>query len=328
LDWVLWLSASGNSRYFLPMSSVAAAVLTALIFRVSAASPRTRNYVLAIMLGIQGIQLSMGTDFRWSSAPWDGGWIRASVPENLVAEPNLYLTIGAQSNSFIAPYLASGSGMINFSGGYALGPEGVGGNRIKRLFERYGRHIRILTAGQRLYGDDEHREPNRAKIDGALWPFGLRVDETDCATVTVEGVPPDLEFTIQSSHPAPPRPRNTTYLVSCKVSADERDHSEQVEKRRMVELVLDRLEDSCPALFQPRRPFTEFDGKAGTRRYLNTDLTAWVSFGSVKFAQPSQGGSIIYVGRQGAWERSPLRLNCGRSKGIYFASVIETAINP
>ena len=100
--------------------------------------------------------------------PWDDHWISIAVPAKLASEPNLYLTIGAQTNSFVAPYLAPGAGLINFSGGYTLGPEGANGARIEAMINRYAPNIRMLIRGERLYRDDERRMPNRAQIDDAL----------------------------------------------------------------------------------------------------------------------------------------------------------------
>jgi hypothetical protein len=43
LAWLLWLATSGNSRYFLPMSCLAAVVLASLLCRFSA-KPRFLIY--------------------------------------------------------------------------------------------------------------------------------------------------------------------------------------------------------------------------------------------------------------------------------------------
>jgi hypothetical protein len=210
VDWVLWLSGSGNSRYFLPMANVAAVVMVALLFRLFAKQSNARNYVLAGILALQGVQLWMGADYRWNPTPWDERWIRIEVPAKLASEPNLYLTMGAQTNSFITPYLARGAGLINFWGGYTLSPKGAEGARIEALINRYAPNLRMLIRGERLYGDDDRRRPNRAQIDDALEPFGLRVDQSDCATITVHGLPPDLEFTLATSKPTVPQSRDTT----------------------------------------------------------------------------------------------------------------------
>jgi hypothetical protein len=320
VDWVVWLTGSGNSRYFLPMSSVAGVMVVALIFRLFAAHPKARNYILAGILGLQGVQLWMGADYRWNPAAWDDRWIDIAVPSEL-AGPSLYLTMGAQTNSFVAAYLSPAAGLINFSGLYTLGPDGANGARIVGLIHRYAPNLRMLIRGERLYRDDERRSPNRGQIDDALGPFGLRIDESDCGTITVHGLPPPLEFTIATSKPTPPQSRDTTYLVSCRVVPDNTDHSVQIPARRSADLALDHLEDACPALFQPRRPRTEYAGSGGLRRYGGTDLVAWVSHGSVKFFQPTIGGDTVYLGRESDWIRAPMPVRCGRRNGRYFGSL-------
>lgn len=328
VDWVAWLGGSGNSRYFLPISSVVGIVTVALIFRLFSTRAKARNYVLAGILGIQGVQLCMGADYRWNQTPWDAHWINIAVPAKLASESNLYLTIGAQTNSFVAPYLAPGSGMINFSGGYTLGPGGANGTHIAALLSKYAPNIRILIRGERLYRDDERRTPNSAQINSALRPFKLQVDESDCETIIVHGLPPELQFTMATSQPVARQSRDTTYLVSCRVTPNNRDYTADIQVHRDADLALDRLEDACPSLFQPRRPRTEFTSEGGMRRYLNTDLTAWVSHDRVKFLQPSVGGDVVYAGSEDAWIKAPIQIQCGRRNGRYFASVPDSKINP
>jgi hypothetical protein len=328
VDWVAWLSGSGNSRYFLPMSSVAAVLIVALLFRLFATHPKARNYVLAGILGVQGVQLCMGADYRWNETPWDNHWINIAVPAKLESEPNLFLTIGAQTNSFVAAYLAPGSGLINISGIYTLDPDGANGARVEALINRYSPNTRMLIRGERLYRDDERRTPTRVQVDEALSPFGLRVDEYDCATIVVHGLPPDLEFAVATSMPAVPQSRDTTYLVSCHVVPDKTDHSAQMSARRDIDLALDHLEDACPAIFRPRRPRTEYGGGGGFRLYGDTDLKAWVGNGSVKFLQPSMGGDVVYLGRESDWVKAPIQIRCGRRNGRYFASLPESMQRP
>jgi hypothetical protein len=310
------------------MSSVAAVVSVALLFRLFATQPKARNYVLAGILGLQGVQLWMGTEYRWNRAPWDDHWINIAVPAKLAFEPNLFLTMGTQTNSFIAPYLAPGAGLINFSGLYTLGADGASGSHIKAMINRYAPHIRMLIRGEKLYRDDERHMPDRAEIDDALEPFSLRVDDSDCATITVYGLPPDVDITVATSQSTVPQSRDTTYLVSCRVVPDKTDHSAELPAHHAADLALDHLEDACPALFQPRRPHTEFRGDGGLRRYGATDLVAWVSHGSVKFLQPTIGGGVIYLGHESDWAKGPIPLRCGRHNARYFAIVPTTNERP
>lgn len=289
VDWAIWLAGSGNSRYFLPMSSVAAVVLVALLFRLFAGHAKARNYLLASILGVQSVQLYMGTDYRWNPTAWNEHWVDISVPAKLAAKADLYLTLGAQTNSFLAPYLPPEAGLVNVAGVYALDPAGANGARIQELIRRYTPNVRMLIRGQRLYRDDEGRAPNRALVDDAVGPFGLRLDESDCATFTVHGLPDDPDFTRTTPKTTVTQDQETTYLVSCHLVPDTAEHSDQLLTRQAADLALDHLEDACPALFQPRRLRTEYGGSGGLRRYLNTDLVAWVSRGFVKFRQPTLG---------------------------------------
>jgi hypothetical protein len=327
-DWVLWLSASGNSRYFLPMACVAAVAIVGLLFRVFATRPRVRNYVLAAILGVQAVQLWMGTQYRWHEVPWGGPWLDVAVPETLRTEPSLHLTIGSQSNSFIAPYLPSGAGLINFSGGYSLGPAGLSGARVSALIGRYAPHVRVLIRGAKLYGDNEKGVPQRAEVDAALERFDLRVDTSDCKTITMKDPPSEPILASENPTSVAQSPTDTLYLLSCHLIPDGADHSAQVARQLAADVVLDRLEDACPKLFQPRRPLSEHRGSAWVRFYANTDLTAWVSGGWVKFYQSQRETFRQFVGRENDWARAPLRIACGRRNGIYFAKVLDSNEGP
>ncbi len=149
MDWVAWLNGSGNNRYFLPMSSVAAVLIVVLLFRLFATHRKARNYVLAGILGVQGVQLCMGADYRWNETPWDNHWINIEVPAKLRIGDNLFLTIaGAQTNSFVAPYLAPSSGLINIPGIYTLDPDGANRARVEALVNRYSPNMRMLIRGE------------------------------------------------------------------------------------------------------------------------------------------------------------------------------------
>jgi hypothetical protein len=319
VDWVLWLAGSGNSRYFLPISCVGSVLIAALLFRVLGSQPKVGGYVLAAILGVQAAQLFIDADLRWYSTPWNGKWFQVEMPQTLAAESALYLVMGIQSNSFLAPYLASSAGLIDFSGGYPLTESGANGTRVKALIQRYATHLRVLILGERLYADDARRLPSISQVNGALARFGLRADSGDCATIAVRDLPPVLEIAIVSS-PAPARHSlETTYLVSCRLLPDESGMQAAIAQERAADIVLDRLEDACPQLFQPRRLPTDVRGDDARRLYINTDLIAWIRFGQVKLVDPTHGGRVVLLGRESDWATAPPRLACGRVNGHYFA---------
>ncbi|HEX3949684.1 MAG TPA: hypothetical protein VHW95_07535, partial [Steroidobacteraceae bacterium] len=216
MAWVFWLSASGNGRYFLPMASIAAVLIVALIFRLFAAQPKMRNYVLLAILGAQSVQLCFGADHRWNWVPWDRHWLSIEMPEKLATQPSLYLTAGVQSNSFIAPFLAKGSGFVNFSGAYVLGPDGANGARIEALIHRYAPHLRVLWRATKAEGANLPHD-YRFPVNDALSRFSFRIDSTDCAKIAVHGLPPEFELTLERSMPSDPvdpakTQQDTSYL--------------------------------------------------------------------------------------------------------------------
>jgi hypothetical protein len=326
LDWALWLGASGNSRYFIPGACVCGVLVAGFLLQLLPAAPKARRYLLAALFASQGLQLWWGSELRWNSVPWDSGkWFQIEAPSSLTSEPALYLSIGVQSDSFVAPYLASDAGFINFSGGYPLTPTGANGAAVEALMRKHAPHLRVLTRGKRLYTDAERQPPALSRVNGALTRFGLRADPDDCARITVHGLPPDLQVTFASSLAPEPAPRDTTYIVSCRVVPDGLDHSADLARQQQADLVLDRLEDACPELFQPRRLPTDTVGPMSRRLYLNTDMVAWVSWGAVKFQEPMRGDDMVVVGRESDWLKAPLRLACGRRQGHYFARVLDPA---
>jgi hypothetical protein len=318
-DWVAWLAESGNSRYFLPLSCVGSVLVVGLLFLVFAGRPRARNCVLVALFAVQSTQLAMGTDLRWNGVPWGGKWFEIELPRALARESDLYLAMGVQSNSFLAPYLPSGAGLIDFSGGYPLTESGANGAQVKTLIQRYASHLRLLVSGERLYADVEWRSPSVSEVNGALARFGLRADSGDCRTIAVRNLPPVLEFTFASSAPRDRRSADTTYLVSCRIAVDETGVAAAIARQRAADIVLDRLEDACPQLFQPQRLPTDVRGDLAQRLYINTDLIAWVSHGWVKFRDPTGGDPMVLLGSESDWLNRPPRLVCGRSNGHYFA---------
>jgi hypothetical protein len=321
VDWVLWLVTSANGRYLLPAPNVMAVITLVMLFRLLARQQKARNYVLAAILVVQGIQVCMGAVYRWDPIGWRGAWLDVVVPRKLATEPSLYLTIGIQANAFLIPYLAHDSGFVNFTGGYALGPQGVSGARIQSLLHRYGAHVRMLMMGERLYNDNDLRAPGLSQANDPLERFGLRVDLSDCATITVHGLPPPLDITFgsRSAPPPPPSLKEKSSFVSCAVVAREAsDGAALAARARAADQVLDHLEDACPQIFRPRRVLTERLGHLWLRNYMNTDLNAWVSLGRVKVQDPPHGDDLIDVGRESDWARAPQPLVCGRRNGHYF----------
>ena len=316
VDWVLWLTGSGNGRYFLPLACVAGVLVIGLVFNLFARWPKARNYVLAAIFATQAIQVSMGAELRWSPAPWGGQWFKVTVPEALTKHPNLYLMAEVRSDSFLAPYLPPDSGLIDLQSSYPLESTGANGKRVQNLIQRYAPHVRILVTAERLYSDSDRNIPTAHQLNTTLQGLGLQVDPGDCATISVQGLASDPEIGTGLPY--------TLSLLSCGLVADHGEHSAELARQRAANVVLDRLEDACPELFRPRRAPTARYDKMWRRVYVNTDLIAWVSKNEVKFFDPARGDDLVYLGSESDWARTSLRLACGRRNGHYFARVLDS----
>lgn len=321
VDWAAWLTASGNGRYFLSMACVTAVVTMALLFKMFSAKPKLLGYLLAAIFAVQGTQLVLGAEYRWNPTPWDDHWVNVVVPPALATQPNLYFTMAFQSDAFLAAYLPSGSGFIDIAGQYPPDPMGAGGARVAALVRRYSPHLRMLIGGNRLYQDDEHGWPRRSAVDALLAPYGLGVDGSECQTIVLRDLQKDPELRYTGTRQAPPVEKGTQ-LLSCRVVSG-RMSMAQLHQQRDADLVLDRLEQACPKLFQPRGVGTQFFGRGWMRYYLNTDEIAWVSRGWVKFDDPITGDGVAFLGQEADWLKGPQNVVCGRRNGHYYARLMQ-----
>ncbi len=321
VNWILWLYFAGNSRYALTMACVAAVVVAGMLFQLFDPWPKVRNYLLAIIFIVQAMQLYMGAEYRWNGVPWGGQWFDVSVPDKLKTEPNLYLTLGTQTNSFLAPFLAKGSGFINVSGGYTLDPDGANGVRVRELIQRFDPNLRVAFLTHKPY-ENPQRGP---LLQSVLQWYGLHPDLSDCATITVHGLPPEMEIRYQGTLPLEPQNHETTYVETCRAVPDTADQSALKARQRAVDLVFDHLEDACPKLFQPRRLISVRYGDFWRRGYGATDIVASIGYGRVKFSDAMRPQGPIDLGSESDWAKAPLRLECGKRDGVYFARVLAAS---
>ena len=330
VDWTLWLIASGNGRYFIPMASVAAVLDVVLIFRLcSGRLSRLRNYLLLAVVGVQIFQVCMGTEYRPRLSWHEGPWVNLSIPARIASKANLYFLMGEQTNSFIIPYLPPGSGFINLNGEYGLDADGATGTRVRRLIERFNPHLRVLVAD--MGGNiDQHALLDTPSVGNALRMFGLKIDARRCTTIVVRGVAA-VRFQVWAQHAprqAAPSAPNTAYLITCRLVWNGAESAPPpVPGQRAADLAFDHLEEACPALFQPARPLDRITGDAAqgyvfSRRYADTEILAWIAQGQIRFQHFYLfGGSEISAGSERKWARAPLPVACGRAGRGFLKSL-------
>jgi hypothetical protein len=339
LDWIVWLAASGNGRYFISMACIAGILVIGLGFQLFASRQRLGVYILVVILGVQVFQLCAGATYRVHIA-WDGGApFEVSVPHELTRQGSLFLTFGEQSMSFLAPFLPASSGMVDLDGDYVIQPRGANGAHLKSLIARYSPQLRVAVLDDRL-GEGPHIGiPGATHVEDTLAHFGLRADPEDCATIIIKHVRPPYRDVLPDSLPIHlPQLRGRmirvpvspdAHVVACRAVADTDPHTALFAGDRQADLVFNRLEEACPRVFQPRRPTTEDFGDQGkdvyrVRRYDSTSVAVMIVGGAVKFFDPLRGGAPTDLGQESAWTKSPPRVVCGRREGRYYVN-LQTA---
>jgi hypothetical protein len=63
-------------------------------------------------------------------------------------------------------------------------------------------------------------------------------------------------------------------------------------------------------------------GDSWRRVYGATDIVVSISYGRVKFSDEMRPHGPVDVGSEGDWAKAPLRLDCGKRNGVYFARVL------
>jgi len=308
IAWVTWLAISGNSRYFLPMSCVAAVLLASGLHRIFEGVPRAPAYAMTMVLGIQGLLMWQAAEFRWGAQPWSGQWVQATISSRLRTEPYLYLPMDSQSQSFLLPSLAPGSALIGVSTGLIL--EGPTGRRAQALIDKNLTRLRILKLVQAIESDGRPVAPAIATFDYPLRRFGLRIDTSDCEYISYKGNP-DV---VGKAGPQT-GPRDLVYLYTCRVVTGPRLNEVESERKIIADLVLDRVEDACPELF-PTRGASLRSGAIWRRNHA--DVVIWVNDeGLVRFADLIRGGGdFVAIGREEDWIKSPQKLTCWRKEGL------------
>ncbi|MGH8289923.1 MAG: hypothetical protein ACREV7_13015 [Steroidobacteraceae bacterium] len=325
-DWILWLRMSGSGRYFIAMACIAAVLVVVLVFRLFAARPKLRNYLIGAILSLQAAQLAMGAAYR-VHVPWDGGpWFEISVPKPLMKAPSLYFLYGNLSNSFIAPFLPAGSGFINIGGSYALHAQGANGLRIRSLIGKYAPHLRVVMLDTRRDAAVAVGLPDFTWVNDELERFGLRADLSGCARIVLKDtVPMETLLTAKSPRSGDLPPRQSENLVACQVVPDPTAEAALHSEERPADLIFDRLEDDCAALFLPPHPVTRnYSGgnvHVWVRQYPGTGLELYVGSGRrVLVRDFVRGGSPVDLGSEREWLTAPPHLECGWHGRRYYLS--------
>lgn len=277
--WVVWLSWSGNGRYFVSVLALSGVCVTAIF--ADPVQPRqvTRFGLLSLLL-VQGTVLASAATYRWaddSESSLASPFIEFALPAQLRDRPLTFLTIGKQSMSFFELGAHPDSTWINIAGGmHAIDPGGVDSTKaIAKLRHAQG-HIEVvmrdLTVGSakaRLVALDGEE---RAGVNGLLAAFGVQLNNDDC----IVGELPHGHGTVKVTNAK--NESIVARLLFCPAHFSEELRTRTLQVRQLdprmkrIDKAFDELEKQCPNVFGPPGAVPTLGANSQfARSYLMTD---------------------------------------------------------
>lgn len=280
ITYVLWMATSGNARYAVPGFLLVGLLL---VRTVQVVLPATVARIgLGLALAIQAIHYGADGDHRFSALPWDRTpYMPVVVPQRLVEQPFLHLSIGLQSFASLAPNLHREGALINLIGQMSLPVDGPSGKALAERLHRWEGRTRVLFSPPGL-STSVSELSTRAKTnsDRMVARYGLRIDFDDCLEV-------QLDLQKSSEVKAPP-------ILSC--AALPAAAPPPTEEELLAERVFEQLESACPRIFGPPPMVTDIKGGLPQRVYVNTDTKVEVSASDGVFVSHHRTLNILRLG--------------------------------
>lgn len=297
--YVCWLWTSGNGRYGLAVSLLCGPVLVVALGAIIT-ERRVALATLISLLVVQAIHFSNG-DKRWSSEQWTRQWFDTAIPDRLVKEPYLYISVGGSSNSYIVPFLASGSAFTNPIGSISFDLNGPGGERLKSLFSRYEGRIRVISLDSAAGRGDRSSATWINSADTMVARLGYAVDGSDCLTISSAGLSHESGQDFDASDP------ERRWLTTCRLTPRP---FELAQERARVTAIVEDIARWCPKLFKPAYSVIERFPTGWFANYPNSDILLLLRDDGAILATQTRTSADQFLGTLDDWEHGRHAVNC------------------
>ena len=296
VSFPIWMATSGNGRYALPILLLVGPILILAIRAAIANRTWFVGLTLAI-LAMQGVVISLAENPRWDKGSWTANWIDVEVPAKLKESPFGYLSVGNNSNSFVALHVHPESRFVSMIGVFPLSLDSYGGRRVGAFISAHASKLRTLgqletPVDRALTGKTDFSDYLK-EIDGKFAMWDLRTDPTDCVPI---------KFSV--------RPTEYAILVSCALLPGNPRRAGMLPVWGRATRVIDRAEIACPALFSPRGGYTTKQGEVWFRHYPNTDVRLRVLNGHISYSRDPFGPFAVDMGTLEDWEAGDANWIC------------------
>jgi len=285
--WILWLAASGNGRYFMPMALLTGALLPAWIFAISQ-NHRWRVYAL-LAVSVLAVALPvLGSSLRYSQVPWTGRYVDVSIPEELKKEPAVFLSLDTQPAAFIVPLIHPASSWASVVGMHVIDPSRAGWRRIEVMLHG-DRQVRFVLPVEPKV-DGGFIAPNRTFLDFLTARLGFEVDNADCLPIVLQSVPSSGARIVRREDGIPQivvKNEGQTIYAACVGKARPELRERYVRQVGEVNELFDEVVRRCPRLF-PQEAVTEGIDEDWRRIYVATDLVLLMNSGKIQYRRFGQ----------------------------------------
>jgi len=262
--YVAWGEASRIGRYALPLWLLVGPLIVATVIRIK--WRRISLVVLCATAFLQVLFLHTNGNPRWTAAEWGDRWLEVNVPNDLKENPYAYVTMGTLSYSAIIPSFNEKSRFANIVGQYM---QPAGANMTKRMRDFLASDLPLKAIFSSALQEDGYPSTSRRMdVNATLAPYGLRLAAGKCELAAIE-----FQRIGSSSEPES-RARNHVKheFAICPIEQNvEKETRQALVEMAAIDMVFDRLERLCPALFAPHGLQTMAGGRGWMRRYSNTN---------------------------------------------------------
>jgi hypothetical protein len=284
-----WIATSSNGRYGIVVSILCGPLLAVLAY---ALLPR-KSLAIGALIALACLQILhlQNAKLRWGGGNWTASWYEISIPNGLLDDPSLYVSVGNNSSSYIAPFLSAESAFVNPIGQISIDLDGPGGAHLRALFSKYAGRVRILTQASSDYSDDSLAWTGSA--NAMLSRLGFAVNTDDCVMISTGGPgwEPGLDFNIV-------KVEYTNYLRTCGLKSAEFPEAQQ---RARIASVAQLITSWCPRLFRSNYSVVEHTPNGWFVNYVSTDTTLRIQEDRIVLTQP-QTSADLDLGTLEGWE--------------------------
>jgi hypothetical protein len=307
ISYLGWTQTSANGRYGLPWLMLLGPVATVLFY--ATAPMAVARILLLLLLAGQSVHMLSDGNPRWNPQDWKPTWLQARIPDRLVREPNLYLSMDTQTNSFLAALVHPESAFVNLSGQYSISFGRPGGERVRGLLSEHRGHVRLLD---NIKGESPVLgAATVARYDAVLDRILMRLDPNDCVTMSTDGQGsrgsrPDAADPLAE---APGADLSRRWLVSCAVVAKASHDPELADQQRRFLPIFHAFADKCPRLFRPHDALPEGAGRLWKTYFMETGVYLVIRGGDIVYHAERQSGETA-IGKVDDWPRALDKFDC------------------